>query len=162
MRYDLVVNAFTCDAFKNQRLTVHAAGRMWRPLLHIDEAVLAYRKALSASDEAVGGRVFNVLGDNHQILEVALAVRNSLRDLVRSEIVLDLQPIGASRSYRASGDRFREAVGFAPAQTITSAVSDMWAMLASRADPNNAIYYNVQWIRALLDTGGGCGATDNT
>lgn len=151
MRYDLVVNTFTCDAFKTRRLTVHAGGRMWRPLLHIDDAVVAYQKVLSAADEVVGGRVFNVLGGNHRIRDVAREVRKTLELSFSAETTVDILPVGVSRSYRASGDRFRHAVGFSPAHSISSGVDDMWAMLAARADPNNAIYYNILWLEALVD-----------
>ena len=60
MRYDLVVNSFTKDAFSKKRITVHAGGEVYRPMLDLDLATDAYVAAMELPIEEVSG-TFNVV-----------------------------------------------------------------------------------------------------
>ena len=121
MRYDLVINTFTRDSYAKRRLTLHAGGRMWRPMLHIDDAVLGYLNALQAPEAKV----------------------------IRLD--LDLQQVGISRSYRVDGSKFKEMLGFKPAHELGKSVDEMWDALESGIDIDNPIYYNLRWLELLCD-----------
>ncbi|UCE58144.1 MAG: SDR family oxidoreductase [Phycisphaerales bacterium] len=151
MRYDLVVNTFTRDAFAKRRLSIHAGGRMWRPMLHIDDAVEAYQAALTAPEEAVRGQIFNVLSDNFTVLKLAHEVRRTLEGHKGIRLDVDIQQVGISRSYRVNGDKFREVIKFAPSHPINAAVDEMWDILECGVDIDNPIYYNIRWLELLCD-----------
>jgi len=149
MRYDLVVNTFTRDAFAKRRLTIHAGGRMWRPMLHIDDAVDAYMVALNAPDHLVHGRIFNVLSDNYEVIKLAHEVRRALEGHKGIRLDLDVQQVGVSRSYCVDGMRFREVVGFEPKHSVGLAVDEMWDHLETGIEFDNPIYYNIRWLELL-------------
>ena len=151
MRYDLVVNVFTRDSFKDRRLILHANGRMWRPLLNIDNAVRAYLAVLEAPEEMVHNRIFNVLDDNYKVIQVAYEVRRTLEN--RKGIRLDLvkQEVGPVRSYRVDGTRFREAFDVDFSSTMASSIEEMWDKLEEGTDYNHSIYYNLAWLELLRD-----------
>lgn len=151
MRYDLVVNTFTKDAFRDRRLIVHAGGRMWRPMLHIDDAADAYVRAIEAPADAVRGRVFNVLEENHRVIDIARLVAGELERQYNVRLDIIVQNVGASRSYRVDGGRAQQALGFAPSRTIPAAVRDIWTHLESGVDPNDARFYNIAWLELLTD-----------
>ena len=151
MRYDLVVNAMTRDAFAKRRVTVHAGGRMWRPLLHVDDAAAGILSALMADEKIAGGQIFNLLGGNYRIKDVADQVREAIQAAFGLEIGLEAEPAGTFRSYRVRGDRFEKAVGFAPSHDVASAVRVMWTTLLSRADPETPIFYNIKWFEMLIE-----------
>lgn len=151
MRYDLVVNAFTRDAYAKRRLTLHAGGRMWRPMLHIDDAVSAYLAALEAPEKVVRGEIFNVLSDNFQVIQLANEVRRTLEGHKGIRLDLDLQDVGVSRSYCVDGSKVREAIGFKPEHDISSAVDEIWDSLEHGIDMENPIYYNIRWLELLCD-----------
>ncbi|MCO6437410.1 MAG: SDR family oxidoreductase [Phycisphaerae bacterium] len=151
MRYDLVINTFTRDAYSKRRLTLHAGGRMWRPMLHIDDAVDAYRIALSAPEAKVKGQIFNALSDNYPVIKLAHEVRRTLEGHKGIRLDLDLQPVGISRSYRVDGDRFRNALGFNPQHEMGRSVDEMWDELEGGIDIDNPIYYNIRWLELLCD-----------
>lgn len=149
MRYDLVVNTFARDAYSKRRLTLHAGGRMWRPLLHIDDAVTAYLSVVSAPEDRIRGRVFNVLSDNFQILKLAHEVRRTLEGHKGIRLDLEIQQVGVSRSYRVAGEKFRDALGFQPTYGLPNAVDEMWDALELGVDLDNPIYYNIRWLELL-------------
>ena len=151
MRYDLVVNTFTKGAFERRMLTVHAGGRMWRPLLHIEDAASAYIAALDAPEKDVHGKIFNVLSDNYTVLQIAREVRRALETTKGIRLDLDIQQVGTVRSYRVAGDRFRETFGIPLDHSIAAAVGDMWDVLEEGLDTTNPIYYNIRWLELLTD-----------
>ncbi len=151
MRYDLVVNTFTRDAYAKRRLTLHAGGRMWRPMLHIDDAVAAYQAVLGADESLLGGQVFNVLSNNTSVLKLAHEVRRTLEGHKGIRLDLDIQQVGVSRSYRVDGRRFREVIGFEPRHQLNSAVDEMWDFLEGGIDIENPIYYNIRWLELLCE-----------
>ncbi|MHC4947258.1 MAG: NAD-dependent epimerase/dehydratase family protein [Planctomycetota bacterium] len=151
MRYDLVVNAFTRDAYAKRRLSLHAMGKMWRPMLSIDDAVSAYLAVLHAPAEAVHGRIFNAVGDNYTVVEIARTVRRTLETRRGIRLDLDLQPVGTARSYRVSADRMRDNLGFRPANGMAEAVKTMWDVLEAGVDVDHPIYHNIRWLELLSE-----------
>ena len=151
MRFDLVVNTFTRDAYAHRRLTVQAGGRMWRPLLHIDDAVDAYKAVIAADEDAVRGQIYNILSDNYQVLAIAHEVRRALEERRALDVEVNVQPVGISRSYRVDGRKFREEFGLALSRDIRGAVHEMWDALATIDDLNSPIYCNISWLELLAD-----------
>ena len=151
MRYVLVVNTLTKDAFQHRLLTVHAGGKMWRPMVHIDDAVDAYLLALEAADKNVRGQIFNIVGDNYRVIDIAKMVRGQLERTQGVKIDLNIQNVGVSRSYRCDGRKAREILGFKPARTIPDSVPEMWEHLEGGIDPNDPRFYNIAWIELLCE-----------
>lgn len=151
MRYDLVVNTFTRDAFVKRRLNVQAGGRMWRPLLHIDDAVDAYISVLKADPSLVCGQIFNVLSGNYQVLAIAQEVRLALERKSGIKLELDVQPTGLSRSYQVDGRKFCDTFGVALSRSVSDAAKEMWDVVVTTSDLDNPIYYNIEWLELLTD-----------
>jgi nucleoside-diphosphate-sugar epimerase len=149
-RYDLVVNAFTKDAFQRRSLTVHAGGRMWRPMLHIDDAVDAYIACLGATEATIHGQVFNVLSDNYRVIDIAYAVRRALENIKGIQLGIEIQQVGTVRSYRVSGEKFANTFGLKLNGQIGAATVGMWDQLeGGMIDPDDPIHYNIQWLTLL-------------
>ncbi len=151
MRYDLVVNTFTRDAYAKRRLTVHAGGRMWRPLLHISDAVDAYKMVLSADRNAIHAQVFNILSANQQVSAIAHEVKRTLEERPGVTLELEILPVGVARSYRVTGEKFRDRFGVNLCRTIPEAVHEMWEASAKVIDLDNLIYCNISWLELLAD-----------
>jgi nucleoside-diphosphate-sugar epimerase len=151
MRYDLVINTFTKDGFADRRIIVHAGGRMWRPMLHIDDAVDAYVAAIEAPRDKVHNQVFNVLSENYRILDIAYQVRHVLEQQKGIRLHLQIQQVGTSRSYRVDGSKFKQVVGLASERSIASAVDEIWNKLEEGTEYDHPIYYNIRWLELLCD-----------
>ena len=151
MRYDLVINTFVRDAYAKRRLTLHAGGRMWRPMLHVEDAAKAYVEVLAAPEKAVSGQILNVLSGNFPVLKLAHEVRRALEHQKGIRLDLDVQQVGVSRSYRVDGSRFREVIGFEPSLDIVSSAGEMWNELEKGVDIENPIYYNIRWLELMSD-----------
>ena len=151
MRYDLVVNVFTRDAFRDRQLILHSNGRMWRPLLEMNDAVRAYMRVLEAPEDAIRGKIFNVLTDNYQVIQTAYQVRHTLETRKGIRLDLQLQEVGPVRSYRVDGSRFQQTMGIRLDGKLSSAVEEMWDALESGVEYSNPIYYNLQWLELLRD-----------
>ncbi len=151
MRYDLVVNTFTRDAFEGGRLTVAGGGEMWRPLLDIKDAVEAYLLALSAPEDKVRGRIYNVAHKNYRILELAHWVKEVLRPRRCIEVDVRYFPPVKLRSYRVSLGKIRDELGFEARRGIAHSVNEMWEIVESGKcnDFQNPHYYNIRWMCLL-------------
>jgi nucleoside-diphosphate-sugar epimerase len=151
MRYDLVINTFTKDAYAARRLVIHAGGRMWRPMLHIDDAVEAYIAALEAPRERVHGQVFNVLSENFRVVNMAYEVRHVLEQHKGIRLDLQVQHVGTARSYRVDGSKFCQTLGVTFEHTIGKAVDEIWNKLEEGTEYDHPIYYNIRWLELLCD-----------
>jgi nucleoside-diphosphate-sugar epimerase len=120
-------------------------------LLNIDDAVRAYLAVLEAPGEKVDGRVFNVLNDNYQIVQVAYQVRRALEHAKGIRLDLLKQEIGPVRTYRVDGARFRTALGLDFPTDMSVSVEAMWDRLEEGIDYTHPIYYNLAWLELLVD-----------
>jgi nucleoside-diphosphate-sugar epimerase len=151
MRYDLVVNTFVKDAMSKGYIRLHYGGEMWRPLVDIRDAARAYIALLQAEPDAVNGQVFNLVYGNLRISELALRVRETLRELgIEAEIRPDYSYKGV-RNYRVSGERLYKVLNFRPKVSIEESVKTMVQEIrrGNCADFENPRYYNINWMRML-------------
>ena len=151
MRYDLVVNTFVRDALTRGRVTLHYGGEMWRPLVDVRDAARAYVALLEAEEDKIRGEVFNLSFQNVRISELALRVREALRQV---KIDVDVCPdygYQGVRSYRVSADKIQRVLGVCPKVTIEDAVVDMVDRIRreSYTDFENPRYYNIRWMQML-------------
>jgi nucleoside-diphosphate-sugar epimerase len=151
MRYDLVVNTFTKDAFSHGRLVVHAGGRMWRPMLSIDEAVQAYVTALDYPAQEVAGETFIVLSGNFTVLALANQVRVAVERHRGVTAELEVQDVGVARSYRVDGTKLQRRLDLRLTGSIEAAVREIWDAIEGGIDVNHPIHYNIRWLEQLCD-----------
>jgi len=152
MRYDLVVNTFVRDAIAKGCLTVHCGGEMWRPLVDVTDLCRVYIACVEAPDEKVHGKVFNVVGKNYRILELAHWVREALKPVKRVEIEVDYTTY-KTRSYRVSGERIESVLGVKPLVGVKDSVEQMLRNIDEnhQMDLYNPRYYNIEWMTLLSD-----------
>jgi nucleoside-diphosphate-sugar epimerase len=152
MRYDLVVNTFVRDAIAKGVLTVHCGGEMWRPLVEVTDLCRVYIACVEAPDDAVHGKLFNVVGKNYRILELAHWVREALKPVKRVEIEVDYTTY-KTRSYRVSGERIQSVLGVKPLVGVKESVEQMLRNIEEhhQMDLYNPRYYNIEWMTLLSD-----------
>jgi len=158
MRFDLVVNAFTLQAWHRRTLTVNGSGEAWRPLLHIQDAVDAYIYLLSAPAPSVRCRIYNLLHKNYRVLELAHWVAEVLEKHrgVDVRVKRDRSADSGNRSYYVDGSRIAADIGFRAERGTTQAVLEMWDALEQgrfgRAPEQDASYFNIRRVRDLLSS----------
>jgi nucleoside-diphosphate-sugar epimerase len=151
MRYDLVVNTFVKDALSKGHFTPFSGGEMWRPMVDVRDAAKAYITCLQAPEDKVSGQIFNVVNRNFRISELALRVREGLRQAeVSAEVTPDYRYKGV-RNYRVSGKKLERLLDFKPTVSIEESVVDMVEKIHrfGYADFDNPRFYNIRWMKFL-------------
>lgn len=108
LRLDTVVNEFVGAAVARGRFDVPSDGRAWRPLMHVEDVARAYAAILTATDEVVGGQVFNVAKteENYRVIDIADCVTEFVPDCTRAVRTGIPDP----NSYCADGSKLRHAL----------------------------------------------------
>ncbi len=141
MRFDLVVNTMTMNAFSEGRIRVFG-GRQWRPLLSVQDAADAYVLCIEADISSVGNQVFNVGSDaqNYQIEDIAQIIARTLGgvDVQHDHKSLDV------RDYRVNFKKVHDVLGFQATDTVFAASRTIYSSLVQGLipDPSQKIYYN--------------------
>lgn len=146
MRYDLVLNSFTKDAFHKKEISVHAGGKIYRPMLDIEDAVLAYIAALELPLDKVGGKIFNVLTANWNITDLANHFKAVIGVRRNTPIGVDIQHVGTSRNYLADNSKFKEVFNAEPVRSMDDAVLDMWDKLTAGHNYTDPRFYTDKWF----------------
>lgn len=146
-RLDLVVNIFTNQAVNNGRIRV-TGGPQKRPNIHIDDMCAVYLHLLRQPAERIDGKIWNAGDTNFSIAELAGLVRK----VIGPHVLIDLQPTNDPRSYRVSGKRIRDEIGFELTHTIEEAVQGLAAAIhdGRLTDPlNNPLYFNIKRMQEI-------------
>lgn len=156
MRFDLVVNIFVLHAWRNRLLTVHGSGEVWRPLLHIRDAVDAYIHLLWTPTEKIRAQTFNLVHKNYRILELAHWVTEILeqhRD-VEVRVKRDRSRGESLRSYYVDGEKITKALGFRPERGVAEATLEIWDALErgefGDEPENDPHYFNIRWLKDAI------------
>lgn len=133
MRFDLVLNAFTAQAWGSGLITVHGGGEAWRPLLHVRDAADAYLYCVSIPADRVRGQIFNVVRKNYRILELAHWIAEVLEQQRRVSIrvVRDRAVASGARSYYVLGHKMADRLGFQPDRGTERAALEIWDALVA-------------------------------
>lgn len=115
MRTDTVVNHFVEDVIKKGRMTVHAGGNIYRPLLDIKDAVWAYCVALEGNYSGI----YNVATDNWNIGDLAKKVKS----IIGGEV--ELQETGTTRNYQANTEKFQKDFNWIPQRKFEDAILEL-------------------------------------
>lgn len=153
MRYDLVLNSFTKDAFRHKKITVNAGGEIYRPMIDIQDAIFAYISALELPLEKVGSKIFNIVSNNQKIGDLALDFKKIIKEEKNIDIEIDVRPFETALNYKADNTLFKEVFDFKPQRTLKEAILETWAQLENGHDFTNPRYYNDAWYEEAWKTG---------
>lgn len=139
-RLDTVVNKMVADAIGPDR-TISCNGNAWRPLTHVEDAAAAIVQMVESDDQGI----YNVVGENLQILDVAHAVRD-----FTGAALLYYDETNDRRDYRANGDKLR-ATGWENMHTVAGSLP----VLAERTLhlPPGRDYVRLTALKRLIESG---------
>jgi len=151
MRFDLIVNTMFKCAMQDGVIRVNNPAT-WRPILSINDASMAYIRAIEANP-AISG-IFNIASGNHTVGEVADLVRTTLGDELGQSPTLDIKHIQDIRNYKVSIERAKNILSFHPHHDVKAIVRNLIENMRKCSDWDNPNYYNIQVFKAL-ETGEG-------
>jgi nucleoside-diphosphate-sugar epimerase len=148
MRFDLVINYMSLIAVTKRRVEIMGGGQQWRPLVHVRDAVRAFRTALAAPVATVNGQVFNIGYTNAQIWQLAEVVKKKL--LFDVEIVI-IPGTADKRDYKVDFAKAKEVLDYtAQVDEIRGFDEVTAALLEGRVAPSTKTF-TVDWYKHLLE-----------
>ncbi|MFB3815012.1 MAG: NAD-dependent epimerase/dehydratase family protein [Terriglobales bacterium] len=146
MRYDLIINTMFKCAMRDGVINVNNPA-IWRPFLSIDDAVMAYTRAIEAHENISG--IFNVASGNHTVGEIADLVKLAVEQEMGKKVILNIHHLPDVRNYKVSIERAENTLSFHPHQTVRSIVRNLIENMAKCSDWDNPMYYNIDVFKAL-------------
>ncbi len=116
-RFDLVVNTLTAQAVRKRKIEIFG-GNQWRPHVDVADVARAIQLVLESSIGKVGNEVFNVVGENRRIGEIADDI---LALLPNTEVVRYPDAVDP-RNYRVSGEKAMRMLDFVPAVSVREGI----------------------------------------
>lgn len=152
MRFDLVVNTFVKEAFLNKKLVLFCKGYQWRPLTDVRDMARAHVACIEADGEKIKGQIFNIVAYNYQIMDVAHRVKYALKGIVDDlEIDVDYNENRIDRSYRISGKKIEDVLGFRYKFSLEDSVRDLAERIKRGDFPDlkDSKFYTIKWVDFL-------------
>jgi nucleoside-diphosphate-sugar epimerase len=146
MRFDLIINTMFKCAMRDGVIRVSNPA-IWRPILAIDDAAMAYSRAVEANESVSG--IFNIASGNHTVGEIADLVKATVEETFGKRIALDIQHVKDVRNYKVSIEKARTVLSFHPNHGIKSIVRNLIDNIEKCNDWDNPAYYNVTVFKEL-------------
>ena len=153
MRFDLVVNTMVKDSLSKGVIKIYGGGIHWRPLIDVEDVASAYYLAMVSQKEKVSGKIFNIAFDNFLVKDLAFIVQEALDKNfnLKTKIVFE-ENNQKIRSYKVSTGRARRILKFLPKINLENSIIKMVKNLKKNSvDFDNPIYYNIDWMRPILE-----------
>lgn len=150
MRFDLAINLMTMNGVTKKKIFIMGGGKQWRPFIHVRDVARIYSQGLKAPLSKVGGKVFNVGGDqqNYQIADLAKMVASQLKD-----VELEWTPDDADkRTYHVSFEKIRKELGFVPKYDAKFAIAEIAQAIKDGTIPdvNADSLYNIRTLKTFV------------
>jgi nucleoside-diphosphate-sugar epimerase len=147
MRFDLIVNTMFKAALTKGKITVNNPS-IWRPVVHIDDEVGAYIRAVQAN-YAISG-IYNIASDNWTVGQVGDLVKYFIEKKLKKDIKLEIKDIKDFRNYKVTIDKAKTYLGFQPMFNIEDIVAGLIEHRAEYGDFEKEQYYNIKVFKKLL------------
>lgn len=137
MRFDVVVNMFVLQAFRDKKITV-LGGDQIRPNIHIDDMAAVYVHFINNPDLESGS--YNAGFENISVMSIAeLVAANSDAEILT-------MPSNDPRSYRQDSSKLMRT-GFSPHKSVRAAVDDIFDSLLKGSLKDDERWHTVSWMR---------------
>lgn len=141
MRFDLVVNALSKKAVKDKEIFIFG-GNQWRPLIHVNDAVMVISLVLKSPFSKVGNQIFNAgaNSENYLISRVGELVKESIPELR----IKTINGIEDKRSYKVDFSKIEQTLNFRTEKKVRDGIIEIRdAIKQGRfSNPEDKIYYN--------------------
>src|ERR1700759_5397440 len=139
MRFDLIINTMFKCAMKDGVIRVNNPAT-WRPILSIEDAAMAYIRAIEANESLSG--IFNIASGNHTVGEVADLVKLAVEEEFGRKIALDIKHIKGKINYDVPIERANTILIFHPHQSVRSIVRSLISNMVKYSNWEDPRYYN--------------------
>jgi nucleoside-diphosphate-sugar epimerase len=146
MRFDLIINTMFKCAMQEGVIRVNNPA-IWRPVLSIEDATMAYIRAIEAADSLSG--IFNIASGNHTVGEVADLVTLTIEQELGTRVQLELKHVKDFRNYKVSMEKAKNVLSFHPHHSVQSIVRNLIEHMPKCSDWDNPNYYNIQVFKSL-------------
>jgi nucleoside-diphosphate-sugar epimerase len=146
MRFDLIINTMYKAAVAQGTITVNNPS-IWRPILDIRDAGMAFLRAVQAN-EGISG-VFNVADGNFTVGYVADLVKDEVEALTGRHVKLNILNKQDFRNYKVECARAGQVLGFVPRYGVADIVKSIHAHAGEYGDFSDPGYYNIEVFKRL-------------
>ena len=146
-RFDLIVNQFVWEAYRNRELLIYQRGYS-RSFMHVYDAVQGLILGLQSENQKVGNQVFN-LGSESGNLSKDQIVQAILKRLPETRVnYKDLTFGGDMRDFHISYKKIQEKLGFEVERTVEDGVREVLNALRNGIvdNPQDQRYRNARFI----------------
>lgn len=147
MRLDLVVNTMFKTALTEKTITINNPA-IWRPILSINDAAMAYIRAIEANETISG--IFNIASGNYTVGEIGDLVKAGVKKYLDLNVDLNIKHIKDFRNYKVSFDKAKKVLSFHPQYGVESIIKDLVDNIKKFEDFNNPNYYNIKVFKKIL------------
>lgn len=154
MRFDLVVNKMTADAYIYKKIVVENEGKQWRPLVHVLDLCQAYVCALEAPKETIYNEIFNVgpQAGSYSIAHIAQMIQEEFPDAK----IITQKSNNDTRNYKVSFDKIHTQLpGFTTKYDIRDGIQQIHRMLQEisfdRETYMSGKFVRVKMMQVLLE-----------
>ncbi len=123
MRFDLIVNHLTLDAYKKNEILV-LGPKLWRPLMSVSEPSKVFDLVINSENRNIKSQIFNLGSDdqNFQKINIAENLKKNFFKNLKIEII-DKDP--DLRSYRVSFKKIKDKLKFDTSRTLTKSIEEI-------------------------------------
>jgi nucleoside-diphosphate-sugar epimerase len=132
MRYDLTVNQFAREAWKDRKLVVFGE-QFWRPYIHVRDMARGVGAVCDATENTVRSDVFNV-GSTAENYTKKMIV-DLLREMVPGLAVQYVSQNDDPRDYRVSFAKIESQLGFKVSRTVPEGLKEVLSLVSQDVLP---------------------------
>ena len=119
-RFDLVINLFSALAEIKGEINIEG-GKQWRPFVHVLDVARAISAVISADEKKIKRQIFNVVGSNSKIADIALKIKKYKKKL---KVNRNLEKKDF-RNYKVSAKKIEKIVSFVPKYSINYGIKEI-------------------------------------
>jgi len=139
-RFDLVVNKLVAKAVQDGKIEIFG-DKQWRPHISVRDVAEAVRIALESPIGQTSNRIFNIVNTNYTIKNIGKMITRLIpgTGVIRKHIGTD------KRSYRVSGEKAKNILGFIPKVNLEDGIKEIVKELKTDGikDCMNEKYHNL-------------------